>query len=406
MTIALGNNFLRNDHGGLRLRRMRIIMFLCLFDLVAPALVLLQVFNLSLYFLIPLIQPIIFLLVLLTAKNMSRKAFIPIGIMFVLVFAALIKAFLLTDVVDYSFSFRAVIAHFYSIVMPCLIFWVIMSQEERDPYVVHNDLVWFSKWFLFLSVPLALFYFGMHIVGRFSYFGFGINFHYAAPYVFHKNFYIFGLMVTILLTGKRSVLLNFFVQLGLYFSGSLRNRPVYTFVFLVFAIIASIIFYDDLEFLLRRFGLMAEILVSSDFSSGLFGIADTYESIVLFGGRLEEVTGVMRYFAEHPGQLWFGAPPGANYLWSIEWSDSFIYKSFAHLSLVAYVFRYGLIPTLCLLVFFLTLLFRGSNTRNSLWLVYVGTLSSATFGANLLGSPTAWVLIALYFRYGRKMMVG
>lgn len=403
MTFASVDRYESHAQRSLRFSRLRMIMFLCLLDLVAPFLVLLQVFGLNLVFLVPVLQPIVFLLVLTTMQSFSRTAFIPLFILGLLTALSLLKAFYLTGVVDYNFTYRSVITYFYSIAMPCLLFSTIISQRENNPDNVYNELIWFSRWFVILSVPLILLYFFLHITGRFAYFGFGINFHYAAPFLFHKNMYIFGMVILILLSGKRAVLVNFLVQLGFYFSAVLRRNPLSVLIFIMLAALATILAGDNLAFLLRRFQFMADNFRDADWSEGVFGIADTYDSIILFGGRLEEITGVLRYFEKHPYQIWFGAPPGANYLWRIEWSELSMYKSFAHLNWVAYIFRYGIIPSLLLFAFLIYLLFRSPETKSGLWLVYVGTLSSATFGANLLGSPTAWVLIALYFRYGPMM---
>ncbi|MFG6584646.1 hypothetical protein [Sulfitobacter sp. 1A12779] len=400
MSFARVDQYKLHNQRGLRFSRLRIVMFLCLLDLVAVFLVLLQAFGLNLVFLVPILQPIVFLLVLTTMQRLSRAASIPLFILGLLTAVSLLKAFSLTGVVDYNFTYRSVIAYFYSIALPCLLFSTILSQRENNPDIVYNELKWFSRWFVILSVPLILIYFFLHVTGRFVYFGFSINFHYAAPFFFHKNMYTLGMAVLILLSGKRAVLVNFLVQLGLYFSAELRRNPFPVLIFIIFATVATIFAGDNLAFLLRRFEQMADTLRTADWSEGLFGIADTYDSIILFGGRLEEITGVLRYFEKYPNQIWFGAPPGANYLWKIEWSDMSIYKSFAHLTWVAYIFRYGIIPSLFLLAFLIYLLFRRPEAKGALWLVYVGTLSSATFGPNLLGSPTAWILIALYFRYG------
>lgn len=280
MTAARMDPYANHTRSGLRFSRLRLIMFLCLLDLIAPVLVLLQVFGLNITFLVPITQPIIFLLVLMTMQRLSSKALIPVAILGLLTVASLLKAFTLTGVEDFNFASRAVISYFYSITMPCLIFSTIMSQRETDPNVVYKELIWFSRWFLILTAPLILFYFAMHITGRFNYFGLGFNFHYFAPFLFHKNMYILAMAVLILLTGKRSVLLNFAVQLGLYFSAALRRRPLPVLVVVMLAIVAAVLAGDNLAFLLRRFQFMANSMQEADWSEGIFGIADTYESII------------------------------------------------------------------------------------------------------------------------------
>lgn len=173
---------------------------------------------------------------------------------------------------------------------------------------------------------------------------------------------------------------------------------MFTLVILTFVLTG-----DRLAPLFRRFDAMAEVLKTIDLSAGFFSISDTRASIILFGGRLEEITGILEYFQRHPSQTWFGSPPGANYVWRIDFSDYLTTKSYSHLTWFGYIFRFGLLPTATLLILLLFYLFRGADTNNPLWLVYVGVLVSATFGANLLSSPSAWIMIALYFRYGKML---
>ena len=87
-------------------------------------------------------------------------------------------------------------------------------------------------------------------------------------------------------------------------------------------------------------------------------------------------------------------------MWRVDISDYEAVKSFAHLTWFGYVFRYGLVPTVLLLGYLVSLAVRRMDALNPLWLVFIGVLSSATFGANLFYSPTPWIFIALFVRFG------
>ena len=150
---------------------------------------------------------------------------------------------------------------------------------------------------------------------------------------------------------------------------------------------------------------MYEVFSNSNFNDGLLSLANSYEAIVLFGGRLEEILAIIHYFQAHPGQLWFGAPPGANFVWEVVQSDYSTTKSYAHLTWLGYLFRYGLVPTSVLILFFIRVATQYAKLNNPLWLVFIGTLVSATFGANLFYSSTAWVMIALYVRFSKATIV-
>jgi len=384
----------------LRMRRIRLILALCLLDVLAPILVVLNYLGIELLFLVNLNQLLIFGSVVALTQSLSRKL-LPIFFLAGLMLAiSILKMFLLTSSGNYNFTGSALGPYFFSLVMPFMIFISIMSQRKVDLEVVHSELYWFAKWYSLIVIPLVLIYAALHFSGRISYFGLGINFHYFAPFFFQRYSHVLGFAILILLTGKRAVLLNYIVQFFFFFIGQIKRVPVKAFLVLIIAGVGIAVASGSLSILLRRFYLMYEVFRDVDFSDGLLGIANSYQAIILFGGRLEEVVGVIQYFTQHPNQIWLGSPPGANFIWSVQQSDFETLKSFTHFTWLGYIFRFGLLPTAFLISFLLYIATKGADTNSPLWIVFLGLLTSATFGANLLYSPVAWTLIAFYVRYG------
>ena len=379
------------------------MMALCLLEVVPAILLIMFYLGIPLLFLVNVNQLLMFGGLAALTKGLPRNSIPIIIFAMTLIVISLVKAYSLAGAENYDFRFEAVFPYYFSLVMPALMFISVYSLGNLDAADVLAELRWFSKWFLILISPAVLTYVVLNLTGRISYFGFGVNFHYAAPYFMNRVGVVGSVAVLILLSGKRSTLVNFVFQYGLFMLGKSRRSPI-TILLILLAIIASVLIaWDSLEFLLRRFTRMIQAYSEADLSNGLLGLSDSYESIVLFGGRLEEVVGVVDYFTRHPGDIWFGSPPGANYVWRVELSDLEIVKSFAHLTWLGYAFRFGVIPLAALLSYFLYKLVTGWDSQNPLWLVFVGTLVSATFGGNLFYSPVAWTMIALYMRYGKAI---
>lgn len=385
------------------INRLDALLTLCLLDAMGPVLVILSYLGLNLT---PLIN-VFFLLITFCTGLMIRSIKREHGTVLVglLIFLSIsiAKMLLLTSSVEFNEDIESILKYFLSIIMPAICFGAVFSLKEDNPLIVEQTLVVFAKRYLYIVIPVVVVYAVFNISGTITYFGLGINFHYVTPY-FVKGFSsATGFILLIFLTGKRAVLLNFLIQTALFMSGRLRRAPLLVFIGFCMVAAASFVFQENLQVPLRRFILMAEVIGNIDWSEGLFSLAQTYDAIVLFGGRLEEVVAISQYFQEHPNHIWLGAPPGANFTWFVDQSDYIELKSYAHVTWVGYFFRYGLIFTVCLMAYFFALFVRCAHTRSPLWLVFVGILSSSMFGANLFVSPTTWIMIALTARYGHAL---
>jgi len=396
-------NLLPQARSALRIQRLRLILGLCLLEILAPVLVILNYFGISMLQLVNLNQLFIFASIVLLSSSFRIRRLNLMAIMLIMLIISFAKMFMLTGIVNFNVTSSAVFPYFYSLVMPFLVINAIMNLKVADIGIVVDDLNWFAKRYLFLIGPVILAYSALYFSGRIRYFGLGTNMHYIAPFFFSRAFSVLGLALLILITGKRSVLINFLAQYGIYLFGLSKRAPIKVLLLVVISSVAILFSQDILSVLLRRFIFMYENFKAADFSRGILGLANSYEAIALFGGRLEEVVGITQYFADHPGQIWLGTPPGAVYAQEIARHDTEHFKSYAHLTWVGYAFRFGIIPTAILIVYLLYNAIRYADPRNPLWIVFVGALTSATFGGNMYYSPVGWTMIAIFMRFGPEI---
>lgn len=385
---------------GLRVRRMRLIMALCLMEVVPNIVIILNYLGVSVLQLINFSQLFIFLGIASMIRGLLSSAKPYFAFAFVLLFLSLIKSFSISGVDYFNFEASAVFSYYYSIFMPTFVFLAIYSQINITAREVLQDLRWFSKWFMLIISPIVVIYAALHFSGRIVYFGFGVNFHYATPFLIHRGGMLLLIASLILISGKRASLVNFLVQVLLFQLGNLKRTPILILLVSMVAVGILVLAGENLKPLFSRFTLMLDALQSADRSNGILGLANSFEAMVIFGGRLEEVVGIIEYFKQHPAQIWFGSPPGSNFIWLVEISDHSEKKSFSHLTWLGYIFRYGIVPTGFLLTVFIYRLISDWDTRNPLWLLFVGVVSSATFGGNLYYSPVEWTMVALFFRFG------
>jgi len=381
----------------------RLILAVCLLDLVPVLVVILNYLGIDLSFMVNLTQICILscILVLIRWSTPTSPTFIVL--FFIIIFISVFKMLAIPIGLSTNFKASAIGPYFFSIIMPFVVFVSIFSQDSIRIKDLKKDLEWFAVVYAKVAGLLILVYAALNFSGVISYFGLGVNLHYVIPFFLSTQKGVVSFAVLILLTGKRALLLNFLIQLGIFFSAEFKKKPLLVLCFFIIVALGFVALGDGIQVLLRRFILMYEVINHFDWSGGIQALANSYETVVLFGGRLEEVIGVYEYFQDHPNQIWFGSPPGANYIWNIGYLNHYEYKSFTHFTWISYIFRYGIIPTFLLMASLVFYLIRGAGTSNPLWLVYIGILSSATFGANLLYQPTAWVLIALYARYGKEL---
>jgi hypothetical protein len=275
--------------------------------------------------------------------------------------------------------------HFFSYsigsVMPLLALSFVGTMRELSPEVFHQLIRRFAVRYSLIAISGILVYALFYFTGRIAYFGLGTNVHYVFPFILSGIKSGFLLFLVILISGKRSVLLNFLAQIAVFNSATLKRNPgVFAFVFAF--CVAGVVYLYTQTTLLSRF----QVFVEMDISDPLF-------LRLAFSGRFEELIGIYNYFISNPYDLLFGAPPGAYYNWVVDFSDYEATKNYSHITIFCYIFRYGLIFTT---VFYSTMLyyvFRHWSPRSPYFLVFIGVFASSMFGANLIIDPTAWFFI-------------
>ncbi len=258
---------------------------------------------------------------------------------------------------------------------------------------LERELRQYANYFLWIALPGIVVYSTLYFMGRIEYFGLGVNLYYIYPHLVASK----TVGPTILffaicfLTGKRASLLTLLVQVVFrhlaYWKGNV-------FGFAGAAALFFILMLGLYEFteLLDRFKWLFD---------GSIDFTDPRFLAVSAGGRFEELFGISAYFFQHPMDLLFGAPPGASYFWVLEWADYITTKNYSHVTWAGYLFRYGLIFALPLLVLFIWLLISNLGSTRPLFIVFVGILTVSFFGALLLTDPSAWLFVALFYQVTR-----
>lgn len=310
------------------------------------------------------------------------------SIIFFLILVSILK--LQIGLLGWELDFYYILTYSYALLIMVFSLLFVSRFGVEDYLNVFNIFYHFARIYLTLAVFLISVYAILYFSGVVSYFGMGVNLHYAVPF-FVKNglgFFV-ALFSIVILSGKRAVMVNFLVQYAFYYLYLYRNNRL--FLFFLTAFLFSLIYFLVVETnMLYRF-------------EALFTVKwdDSMSLVAAFGGRFEEILGIINYFKDHPLNLLFGAPPGDFYIYiastgSHEYNDP---RNFSHVGPASFLFRYGLVFTCFFYLYCFYLLVRYFNPGFPFYLVFVGILSSSFFGANLFSDPIAWVFIGFFLKY-------
>lgn len=284
---------------------------------------------------------------------------------------------------DIGFEKEHLLSYSFGLVMPFLALNFTSTFNSSDVDKVYILLYNFSKYYLIIGLSAIITYAFFYFTGEITYFGLGVNLHYAYPFfiIFHKISIPILFLFIILISGKRAVLINYLTQTALYFFGNLKQRPLF-FIFI------AIIFFFSLLLIFQYTNLLDRFKWIFEDSFDLEDVDFMYRSL---GGRYEEILGIIHYFIDNPAQILFGSPPGAFYIWEVQ--DYVVSKNYAHITLAGLVFRYGIVFSISLYIVFLMIILKRWSPKNPLFLVFIGIFSSSFFGANLIIDPISWLFI-------------
>lgn len=373
-------------------RKLRIALRFSLIDALSPLLVLL--FYLTEIDLVSLVNVNFLLLTAYMSFN-YRAHTSSVFLSYLLFGAAILSIFkiIIAGYTNQDLMLTHILSYSYGIIMPiaALSFGKTVSEAGYDN--VHKILCEFSLRYLYISAPIVLIYSILYFTGQVFYFGLGINFHYIYPFFLTGKILPIGIFLfLILLSGKRSVFINYLVQTVTFYGISLKGNLIKT-LFLIFGLTVLIYLISIYTSLLDRFSWIF---------SDEFDISDPYFLLIAAGGRFEEVMGIQSYFQTHPIHVFFGSPPGAYYIWAVQLSEYSATKNYSHVTVFGYIFRYGLIFALPFYVYCLWQILRHLGSRCPFYILFVGIFSSSLFGANLVIDPTSWMMIGIFLALNRS----
>jgi hypothetical protein len=247
-----------------------------------------------------------------------------------------------------------------------------------------NGLFWIS-----LIIMFAYYYF-YYIAGSITYFGFDSELPLAVAFYLSggKAGYLLTGLLLIFFSGKRSPLISVALT-GLLIV--LRNFKItrprnLLLVIVLFALLFGGISYAYKSGFLWRY----EAAVNVD-------IEDEESFYVATSGRSAEFIGVLNHMNKEPIRWWLGSGIGGAYYIDIirgDYEERF--QHYTHLSLLSFIFLFGIPFTAGLVIYIIYLFVRNyKHVTNKYYLALLVTFIGATFGASMFVDPMFWVLLGV-----------
>jgi len=380
---------LKNEH------KIRVALRFATIDAISPwLLIVFYITGLDFVWLVNVNFLLYFSYLLLNITRSFPSAFLGYLFSFACIASAL-KLFLYVQAFR-NYEFGHVFSYGFGLIMPL----AAISFSARIKYVSHQSasriFEKFSKTYLMIAAPGVVIYSILYFIGKIEYFGLGVNLHYVYPwFLAGKIFPVFAFLLLILISGKRSVLINYLAQTLVYYLPFLSNRPIKMALFALTLSSSFYLIYTQTT-LLDRFSWLF---------SGEFDFNDPYFLLVSGGGRFEELFGILDYFSIHSYDIFFGSPPGSFYIWAMDWSGYDASKNYSHVTFFGYIFRYGAIFSILLYLFLFKLIWHKFGSIDPYYLVVIGVVSSSFFGANLIIDPTSWLFLGFFLtrlKFGKR----
>lgn len=368
-------------------RSLKIAFAFALIDAVSPwLLILFYLTGIDLVWLVNVNFALMSLFLIGMSRRLPRLSTLSVILGLALV-ASIIK-FTMVPFYDNSQELHHYLSYAFGLIMPVAALCFVASFEEGNAEKIHAILSQWARRYAAIAVPGIILYSLFYFSGHIAYFGLGVNFHYIYPFFLNgKVTPVIAFAVLILISGKRAVLINYLLQTLSYFSGRIAKQMVSSIVIIGFVGVSLVAVYNFTS-LLDRFSWMFE---------GQYDFSDPYFVLIAGGGRFEEIFGIFDYFAQKPFEIILGAPPGNFFVWEIYTGES-VRKNYSHVTFFGLIFRYGIFYSLALYVFFIVTVIRHWGSKDPIYLVIVGVVTSSLFGANLVIDPTSWLFLGLFIQ--------
>lgn len=246
---------------------------------------------------------------------------------------------------------------------------------------------------------MLIYYYCYYIAGTISYFGFDSELPLVVAFFLGmgRNFYAVVSLLLIFFSGKRSPLISSMVLVIML---SLRNFKITKPKNLAIAIILTAVVSLGIMYAYSRdFLWRYENVLSVDLS-------DEDSFYIATSGRSAEFMGVLNHMNAAPERWWIGSGLGGSYYIDIIRGDyEQRYQHYTHLSLLSFVFLFGVPFTILLVGYILNLIIKNYKyIKNKYYMALVITFIGATFGASMFVDPIFWVLLGInsYMAYAEK----
>lgn len=367
-------------------QKIRIALYFATIDAISPwLLIIFYIAKIDIVWLVNVNFLLYFIYILFNVTRSFPSVFL--GYLFSFACIASVLKLILYTMASRDYELGHVFSYSFGLIMPL----AVLSFSTRIQYIsyqrANSIFERFAKTYLLIAAPGVIIYSILYFIGKIEYFGLGVNLHYIYPWFLAGKFTpVFLFLFLILISGKRSVLINYLIQTVAYYLPHFKGRFIKKIAFMA-AFILSLFFIYTQTKLLDRFSWLFD---------GTFDFDDPYFLLISGGGRFEELFGILDYFKIHFYDIFFGSPPGSFYIWSMDWSGYDATKNYSHITFLGYAFRYGLIFSSLMYYFFFRLIWRRIGDIDPCYLVVVGVVSSSFFGANLIIDPTSWLFIGFF----------
>jgi hypothetical protein len=244
--------------------------------------------------------------------------------------------------------------------------------------------------YLFIvSFFVLLFYYYAHFISsKIDYFGFDTELPTSLLFFLGQGQYVFFLfgVLLIVLSGKRAPLISilvisFFILINKVNFKKFKNIFIITSLSIIFL---TGLFYAYSTGFLWRFENVASV-----------DLNDEESYYVATSGRSSEFIGIFNHMNAQPVRWFLGSGIGGSYYIDLVKGDNDAhFQHYTHLSLLSFVFLFGLPFTILLILYIFYLLIKNFKyNSNKYYLGLVLTFTSSLFGAGMFIDPIFWVFL-------------
>lgn len=283
---------------------------------------------------------------------------------------------------------KAFFTHVYGLILPVLGLsfgsYFYKYAYDQDVRLFHTVF----KWSFFLLAGLTFVYFLLYISGVINYFGMATRWPYLAAYALSNNklMMFIAAILLVIMTGKRSMIIQYIVFIFVYFIQTRRINPFalkksVKLVFLLFII--GGVFLGLHQGVFHRFDSLLKI----DFQ-------DEYSLYIATSGRSAEVFGLLSHLADNTDIWLMGGGFGETftYMAGLDGEPYAITTHYSHFSPFYFVLVYGAPFTILLYLSIICIMIRSfTKISDVFYMIAVGGFIASFFSSIMLVDLQFWI---------------